>query len=97
MSGVSWLIVLAGLACFCIGAFGFVTHRMVWQRADAAQKGGRPVDSGMLLVAGAIVFFIPLVNSLAPHDYRLPLSIGAAVVFVGLILTLRGLEKKRWP
>lgn len=95
MSGVSWLIALIGLACFCSGAFAFVTHRMLWQRAGDGKRPDRPVNAGMLLAIGAPAFFIPLVNS-APDEYRVPLGVVAAVAVVAVVLILRRLEKKRW-
>ena len=96
MSGVSWLIVLVGLACFCSGAFAFVTHRMFWQRPRNDRNSSRPTIAGTLFGVGAPMLFVPLVDLLGPHEYRLPLQVLAALVCVGVGLILRRLEKKRW-
>jgi hypothetical protein len=83
MPGVSWLILLVGLAFFCCGSFAFVTHRMFWQRAGDDQRLERPANAVILISVGAPLFFITLTEDLAPHEYRLPLEIVAAVAVSG--------------
>ena len=96
MAWYSWLIVFVGLALFCSGGFALVTHRMFWQRPSSDRDSVRPMSAGVLLGVGASMVLVPITDLLELRVYRLVLQVLMGLVFVGVGLILRRLEKKRW-